>query len=679
MDFVEYFLGPLAVREMRLEVYRTRHLLLRLFVSGLLAFQILTAAWRHLAFRGEVPAQFAMQSYAFLAEEFVSDVFTIQLFVVLLLVPIYLCPVFAGEQEATTIALLSASPLSTTSIVLGKTVGRLIPILLFLLLPIPILALVGLFGGIDYGRLARVYYSLAFMMLFVGSISVFTSAIRGTVLSALVLTLMVTGLLHFMIAFIFGNGGAVSLWVMMLPTAHLGSASEGRNNFLEFWLAPLPVAAISFGLFGWSIYLLHRRRAMGGIVERKARRSRWRLTPVGRFLGLVPIHNPVWIRARRSRIWDADGTFWWAQVVVCLVAWGIAIYSACEQRSGSISFNHWNYTFYLDVSLNFTVGVLLLAAIYLGALGVQLDRRSGMLESMMDTPLTRFEIATGTLGAVLEHLGPLLTLPILMGVTEKVVVWFLAPEHFFLSPSHGQPARVRTLDEVVFGSKEMMLLGWLAGWSVIAFVLGRWKYLASVYLIGSIIAACFESRLAPIAFLILGAVLMGWIGIAISARARSINEALVQVTWSLLVILFGPSLFAITSRWPSFEVVSVVLYLVLLAALRRWLPMWGHTLTVTTLALLSSFVCQIFCFLAFANERWMQWGSVSDGFSDYGPVSFVMRPEHPFVQSVIPIVLLTSIPLVAGLTIARFNRWNERSEPRGTFGMVDTEGLPTGA
>jgi hypothetical protein len=551
------------------------------------------------------------------------------------------------------------------------------PIVLFLLLPIPILALVGLFGGIDYGRLARFYYSLAFMMLFVGSVSVFTSAIRGTVLSALVLTAMVTGLSHFIVALFWNSAGPASFRVMMLPMAHLISVLEGRNDFLEFCLAPLPVTAMSLGLFGWSIYLLHRRRAMGGIVERKARRSRWRLTPVGRFLGLVPIHNPVWIRARRSRIWDADGMFWWAQVVLILVAWGTAIYGGYQNWWGSLRFHYSNYESALHASLLFTATVLLVAAIYLGALGVQLDRRSGMLESMMDTPLTRFEIATGTFGAVMEHLGPLLTLPILMGVTENVVVWFLASEHFFLSPSHGQLARVRSLDEVIFGPKEMMLLGWLAGWCVIAFVLGRWKYLASIYLIGSIIAASFQPSLAPIAFLILGAVLMGWIGIAISARARSINEALVQVTFAILVILFAPSLFAIVSRWQGVGMMSVVLYLALLSALRRWLPMWGHTLTVTTLAFLSSFVCQIFCFLALPSR--VQWGSVLDGYSDYGPVSFVMRPEHPFVQSVIPIVLLTSIPLVAGLTIARFNRWNERSEPRGTFGMVDNDSAPVGA
>ncbi len=43
------------------------------------------------------------------------------------------------------------------------------------------------------------------------------------------------------------------------------------------------------------------------------------------------------------------------------------------------------------------------------------------LESMMVTPLTRFEIATGTSAAVMEHLGPLLLLPLLIGGTVDLV------------------------------------------------------------------------------------------------------------------------------------------------------------------------------------------------------------------------------------------------------------------
>jgi hypothetical protein len=40
---------------------------------------------------------------------------------------------------------------------------------------------------------------------------------------------------------------------------------------------------------------------------------------------------------------------------------------------------------------------------------------------MMVTPLTRFEIATGTSAAVMEHLGPLLLLPLLIGGTVDLV------------------------------------------------------------------------------------------------------------------------------------------------------------------------------------------------------------------------------------------------------------------
>lgn len=147
----------------------------------------------------------------------------------------------------------------------------------------------------------------------------------------------------------------------------------------------------------------------------------------------------------------------------------------------------------------------------------------------------------------------------------------------------------------------------LAGWCAIAFILGRQRRLASLYLVASIVAACFYPSTALRVSLILGAMFVVWLGIAISCKARSINESLVQVTFALVWIIFVPMLFAMNMAFDCF-------YFVVVVVAWQWLPLWGHTLSVATIALFSSFATQFACFLSMPSG----WGRASEPFSDGG-------------------------------------------------------------
>jgi hypothetical protein len=270
----------------------------------------------------------------------------------------------------------------------------------------------------------------------------------------------------------------------------------------------------------------------------------------------------------------------------------------------------------------------------------------------------------------MEHLGPLILLPMLMGSTVGLVVLLLDPVYIDIQAAPLSAAAWQGAASHWVHPDRWFEYAVIAGWCLVAFILGRWRRLASLFLVATIVAACFYQQTAAAAFLILAAMLFAWLGIAISCKARSINEALIQVTFALIWMIFVPMLFAMTLGSVAMALVFVGFYVVVVGLARRWLPIWGHTLSVATIALLSSFAGQFVTLLS------MPCGTTSENFSGLGPIALVTRYQDHFVASLIPIVLLTSLPLVAGLTIARFNRWNERAEPRGTFGMVDEEVRP---
>jgi ABC-type transport system involved in multi-copper enzyme maturation permease subunit len=94
---------------------------------------------------------------------------------VLALTPALVAGTIATEKQRKTLHYLLASELSSRDIVFGKLAARLLHVVVFLALGLPIFSLLMMFGGIDYWQILVMYGMTALGVLFLASISILAS------------------------------------------------------------------------------------------------------------------------------------------------------------------------------------------------------------------------------------------------------------------------------------------------------------------------------------------------------------------------------------------------------------------------------------------------------------------------------------------------------------------------
>jgi len=106
-------------------------------------------------------------------ESFVFALLTMQLAVVVLLTPILAAGSITEEYQKQTIGFLLASPLSTREIILGKLAARLAYVLGTLLMFLPVMALMQMWGGVEMVQLLAGYIVIVFSTFSLGGLSVY--------------------------------------------------------------------------------------------------------------------------------------------------------------------------------------------------------------------------------------------------------------------------------------------------------------------------------------------------------------------------------------------------------------------------------------------------------------------------------------------------------------------------
>lgn len=142
-----------------------------------------------------------------------QTVFTMLLFLQVLLV-VFLAPAATSgaislEREKQTLDLLTATPISTLGIVLGKLVSALAFVVILILASIPLTAVVFVFGGVAPEEILRGYAVLLVTALGFGCVGILLSALTRRTQSATVLTYLVV------LALTVGTGFTWFFWNQM--------------------------------------------------------------------------------------------------------------------------------------------------------------------------------------------------------------------------------------------------------------------------------------------------------------------------------------------------------------------------------------------------------------------------------------------------------------------------------
>lgn len=127
-------------------------------------------------------AQFARQTFVWFA--------VAQGLAVLVLTPSLVAGTIAGEKQRKTLHYLLASTLTSTEIVVGKLLARLLMVLVYLVAGVPLLFLLMLFGGVEVELILITFGVTISFAVFLGCVSIFFSTILRQARSAITMTYM---------------------------------------------------------------------------------------------------------------------------------------------------------------------------------------------------------------------------------------------------------------------------------------------------------------------------------------------------------------------------------------------------------------------------------------------------------------------------------------------------------
>ncbi len=448
------FPGPVFRRELGSAARSGWIYLARALASATLAVYVASSV--RLGESLTIPGILTLEKIAELAERTFDLFISAQYAVILAMVPLLVAGSIAEEKARGTLGLLLAGRLSSAEIVADKLAARMLTVGVMLLAGVPVLALIGLLGGIDPARLGLCYLGTATSAWFAASLSILVSAHARSAGGAIV------GAYAAMLGWI-----AAPPWLVVSLDRPGLPASAGRILPVARELArssPLSLRApreawgpwaTAPGGWEWMMGEMSSLQAVGGLALFAL--AAWRLRPsyraqvgadparrrgrVGRWLGLRGASKPpcgddpiAW----KERY--APESAWMSRLVL-LVSLALIVHSTVNNaiyNVGALYLTHHREKYYaleemfvhgLDLGpwgadgaqragLNYqlceSAALLYFAALVavaiLAASGVAGERARGTWEGLLSTPLDRRAIVRAKIWGAIRAVRPLLGL-----------------------------------------------------------------------------------------------------------------------------------------------------------------------------------------------------------------------------------------------------------------------------
>ncbi len=359
------------------------------------------------------------QQLAALGEGFFYTICGVQVALVLLAAPAATAGSICVDRARGTLLHMMVTDLSDAEIVLGKLGARLAPMFGLVACTLPVAALAGLLGGIDFGALAGSFVISLCLAVLGASLALAISVRARKTHEVLMAVYAIEG--FWLIA-------APIWWVL---ASELGVVPDPPDFFWKanpFMLAynpysdpaavgpfDLPVFAaatlgLSAALVGWSILALRRAVTESG---KPAKAARWRFDWRKYFPSLpnpTLDGNPVlwreWHRDRPSRmarwVWAGTLGLGWALA-------GFGVYAIIENGTDQSA-----EMFYVALGVQVGFGLLMLSAAAPTALAE--ERMRGSLDILLSTPLSTRSIVGAKWRGGFRKVAPLIALPLLGSV-----------------------------------------------------------------------------------------------------------------------------------------------------------------------------------------------------------------------------------------------------------------------
>lgn len=264
----------LTAREFREQAARKRTYIVRA-VYGLLAFGAAYSVSYEMIEQYS-PDNFEAMGYG---QQLFSILINIQFAGIYLFMPAMTCSLLTSEKERDTLSLLLLTRLRPSGILAGKLLSRLIPMLLFLSVSLPLFAFAYSFGGFDLESLYVAIYALVVATLQCAALGVFCSAWFRTTVGAFMGSYLIGAVMLFALPLldaatefmvtvweITQDSGYTSIFgfdpgdaTKMFQATQIVWSQDGQSEFLRAILQSLPILSTTVLMFVAARFFMVRR------------------------------------------------------------------------------------------------------------------------------------------------------------------------------------------------------------------------------------------------------------------------------------------------------------------------------------------------------------------------------------------------------------------------------------
>ncbi|WP_435007037.1 ABC transporter permease subunit [Tundrisphaera lichenicola] len=169
------FLGPVFQAELLTTARRARYYVVRTIYGLIILFQVYLSYESNRWVVGGGQGNLQINQMAEFGESIFKSFAILQAVVVIFLTPALVGGTIADERQRKTLHYLLTSHLSGFEIVVGKLAARLLHVGVLVALGLPVVSLIGLFGGVDFPLLLLSYAGTATMIYFLAGLSILVS------------------------------------------------------------------------------------------------------------------------------------------------------------------------------------------------------------------------------------------------------------------------------------------------------------------------------------------------------------------------------------------------------------------------------------------------------------------------------------------------------------------------
>lgn len=206
--FVSHFLrlswltGPIFDKELRVSSRRRRNYALRFAYLGLLTIFLVLVWLQEVRYSGSALVRVSRMARA--GQTIVMFIVWFQFVATQLLAIIMLSTSISDEIYNRTLGLLMTTPVNSLQIVMGKLFSKLLQLILFLAISLPLLAIVRVFGGVPWDYVISSLCITLTAIIFVGSLSLFFSIFSRRAYVVIILAILTYGVLFGLLPYLTG-------------------------------------------------------------------------------------------------------------------------------------------------------------------------------------------------------------------------------------------------------------------------------------------------------------------------------------------------------------------------------------------------------------------------------------------------------------------------------------------